>query len=189
MSNCQIILIPCDKFEESLIRKITGELKLHFGFPVAVRDCHIDITDHYDPSRRQYDANKLMQMLKAFPGENVVRLVGLHSVDLYIPALTYIFGQAILGGDRAVVSLYRLRNELYGMARNDDLTDTRFLKIIVHELGHSFGLIHCYSPGCIMRSSTYVEDVDQKELKFCSRCRSELDKLIEECGHTRQGKL
>lgn len=189
MSNCQIILIPCDKFEESLIRKITGELKLHFGFPVTLRECHIDITEHYDPSRRQYDANKLMQILRAFPGEEAVRIVGLYRVDLYIPALTYIFGQAILGGDRAVVSLYRLRNELYGMAKNDDLTEARFLKIIVHELGHSFGLIHCYSPGCIMRSSTYVEDVDQKELKFCPRCRSELDKLIKECGHARQDKL
>lgn len=186
MSSCQIILVPCDQFDESLIRKITSELKLHFGFPVTVRECHNDITEHYNPTRRQYDANKLMQMLRAFPGEEAVRIVGLFRVDLYIPVLTYIFGQAILGGDKAVVSLYRLRNELYGMHKDDELTDTRFIKIIVHELGHSFGLIHCFSPGCIMRSSTYVEDIDQKEPKFCPACRSELDKLIEECGHNQK---
>ncbi|MCA1757110.1 MAG: hypothetical protein LC649_06605 [Bacteroidales bacterium] len=150
MSSCQIILIPCDHFEEMVIRKITDELKLHFGFPVTVRECHNDITEHYNPSRRQYDANKLLQMIGAFPGEKAVRIIGLYRVDLYIPVLTYIFGQAILGGEKAVASLYRLRN---------------------------FGLVHCQNPECIMRSSTYVEDIDQKKLKFCPTCREELDQL------------
>ncbi|MFN2379407.1 MAG: archaemetzincin family Zn-dependent metalloprotease [Bacteroidales bacterium] len=177
MSSCQIILIPCDHFEEMVIRKITDELKLHFGFPVTVRECHNDITEHYNPSRRQYDANKLLQMIGAFPGEKAVRIIGLYRVDLYIPVLTYIFGQAILGGEKAVASLYRLRNELYGMPKDDALTVTRFTKVIVHEMGHSFGLVHCQNPECIMRSSTYVEDIDQKKLKFCPTCREELDQL------------
>jgi archaemetzincin len=166
-----------------VIGRITGELKLHFGFPVTVRECHNDITEHYNPSRRQYDANKLMQMLGALPGEEAVRIIGIYRVDIYIPVLTYIFGQAILGGEKAVASLYRLRNELYGMPKDDNLTITRFTKVIVHELGHSFGLVHCHNPECIMRSSTYVEDIDQKKLRFCPTCRTELDLLIEDCEH------
>ncbi|MCA1757107.1 MAG: hypothetical protein LC649_06590 [Bacteroidales bacterium] len=46
-----------------------------------------------------------------------------------------------------------------------------------------FGLVHCQNPECIMRSSTYVEDIDQKKLKFCPTCREELDQLTEECEH------
>jgi archaemetzincin len=91
-----------------VLRRITGELILHFGFPVTIRECHNDITEYYNPSRRQYDANKLMQMLGALPGEEAVRIIGIFRVDIYIPVLTYIFGQAILGGEKAVASLYRL---------------------------------------------------------------------------------
>jgi archaemetzincin len=50
----------------------------------------------------------------------------------------------------------------------------RFQKVAIHELGHSFGLIHCHQPTCVMRSGTYVEDIDQKEQHLCVRCRGEL---------------
>jgi archaemetzincin len=37
-----------------------------------------------------------------------------------------------------------------------------------------FGLLHCHVPDCVMRSSTYVEDLDQKSHKFCNKCRNEM---------------
>jgi archaemetzincin len=33
--------------------------------------------------------------------------------------------------------------------------------------------MHCIIPSCVMRSSTYVEDIDQKEQHLCLRCREE----------------
>ena len=101
--------------------------------------------------------------------------MGLFRVDLYIPILTYIFGQAVLNGKAGIASLYRLRNELYGLMNRTLLID-RFSKVVLHEMGHSFGLIHCHNPVCIMRSSTYVEDIDQKEGHFCRSCREQLEK-------------
>jgi archaemetzincin len=29
---------------------------------------------------------------------------------------------------------------------------------------------------CVMRSSTYVEDIDQKDWRFCAKCKKELEK-------------
>ena len=53
----------------------------------------------------------------------------------------------------------------------------RFKKEVIHELGHTFGLIHCHIPTCVMRSSTYVEDIDQKSANLCIRCRNEFSQL------------
>jgi archaemetzincin len=40
----------------------------------------------------------------------------------------------------------------------------------VHELGHTFNLLHCADGRCVMASSTYVEQIDLKGERFCDRC-------------------
>ncbi len=60
-------------------------------------------------------------------------------------------------GKTGLVSLYRLGNEL----------------------GHMFGLIHCHHANCIMRSSSYVEDIDQKNRDFCNSCKTLLQDKLE----------
>jgi archaemetzincin len=99
-------------------------------------------------------------------------------VDLFIPILTYIFGQAFLNGRTGIASFYRLANERYGMKSDDNFIPDRFMKEVIHELGHTFGLIHCHVPTCVMRSSTYVEDIDQKSANLCTKCRNELNLLL-----------
>jgi archaemetzincin len=69
-----------------------------------------------------------------------------------------------------VVSLHRLANEFYGLPRDDALLRHRLEKEIVHELGHMFGLYHCHQFECVMRSSTYVEEIDLKREEFCPAC-------------------
>jgi len=44
-------------------------------------------------------------------------------------------------------------------------------------LGHAFGLKHCLKPGCVMVSTTYVEEIDQKSDIFCHICQEELAEL------------
>jgi len=64
------------------------------------------------------------------------------------------------------------------LPKNDDLLLERFIKVIIHELGHTFGLKHCHAPRCIMISSTYVEDLDQKDQSFCPECTALVGKAI-----------
>jgi archaemetzincin len=175
LDNQNIILIACGHFEQSLTGRIENDIERTFHYPVIFRKCNLEISRFYNPGRRQYDANDLLEVVSnsCIPGS--FKTMGIFRVDLYIPILTYIFGQAELNGNTGIASLYRLRNELYGLEPDNGQLTERFSKVVIHELGHMFGLIHCKYPVCIMRSSTYVEDLDQKEIRFCQTCQAELD--------------
>jgi archaemetzincin len=154
------------------IEKIAGEIASIFFSPVSIEVGHIDLSVFYDPIRRQYNGNSLLSSVGSSSTYPNLKSIGLFQVDLFIPILTYIFGQAALNGSAGIASLYRLRNEHYGMKKDEDLLLDRFKKVVIHELGHMCGLIHCQNPNCVMRSSTYVEDIDQKSLNYCVRCRT-----------------
>ena len=176
MDSQDIILVSCGLFEKKLTGRVAKDVSREFHYPVNLKECSLDISDFYNPGRRQYDANELLRMVSERAPRDAIKVIGMVRVDLYIPILTYIFGQAALNGHTGVASLYRLRNEHYGLEPDYELLIERFSKVIIHELGHTNGLIHCSHPVCVMRSSTYVEDLDQKEKHFCYRCRAELNR-------------
>ncbi len=128
----------------------------------------------FDASRGQYHSTRLLAELLDGPSAGYDRVLGVTSVDLFIPVLTYVFGEAQLDGRAAAVSLHRLRPEAYGLPVDDALLSDRLLKESLHELGHTFGLLHCLEPDCVMHSSTYVEDIDLKSAAFCGDCRARL---------------
>ena len=174
MTEQVIVIIGHGNFEKKFLQEIASGLTQEFLFPVVFEESHIDISEFYNPMRRQYDGNKILMELDSSSSEGIIKKIGLFRVDLFIPILTYIFGQAPLNGKTGIASLYRLRNEQYGMKKDEDLLLERFKKVVIHEMGHMFGLLHCYVPTCIMRSSTYVEDLDQKSMHFCKKCRAEI---------------
>jgi archaemetzincin len=172
-----IILVSCGLFEKRLTGRMAEDVAGEFQYPVNLKDCSLDISHFYNPGRRQYDANELLKMISKNAPREALKVIGMVRVDLYIPILTYIFGQAALNGRTGVASLYRLRNEHYGLEPDEGLLVDRFSKVVIHELGHTIGLIHCRNPVCVMRSSTYVEDLDQKERHLCHRCREKIRSL------------
>lgn len=174
MANNSIIIVTCGHFEKKVIQLIQEDIEKEFRCSTTTSECTLDISKHYNPGRRQYDADAILNYISDLKPVHALKSIGLFRIDLYIPILTYIFGQGMLDGQAGIASLYRLRNELYGLDPNNELLITRFRKVIIHEMGHMFGLIHCHHPECVMRSSTYMEDIDQKEKKFCSSCISQL---------------
>ena len=174
MNEKGVELISFGYFEKDFLGKIAGSVTREFNIPVHIKEGHLDLSEFYDPARRQYNGNLLLKEVDTQYASDSVKTFGLFYVDLFIPILTYIFGQAFLGGRTGIASIYRLSNERYGLKELDDYLITRFTKEVIHELGHTFGLIHCHVPDCVMGSSTYVEDIDQKSAHLCTKCKAGL---------------
>ena len=153
---------------------LAASVGLSFRLPVRHAFQRFDLERFYEPARGQHDATALLlhvATLARDPGEKLIAVV---NVDLFIPVLTFVFGQAQLGGSAAVVSTHRLANEFYGLPQDARAFHERIEKEVVHELGHLFGLYHCHQFECVMRSSTYVEELDLKRAAFCEACAGKL---------------
>lgn len=167
----QIVLVPLQFSRISYLEGILGILERRFKRPTRLEIHPMDLTSSFDPARSQYDANWIInQLLDLGKGDD--KVLGVTDLDIFIPVLTFIFGQAYLGGKGALVSGHRLENHRYGMPPDEDVYEQRLLKCILHELGHTFDLRHCQTPSCLMVSSSYVEEMDQKGEQFCSSCSS-----------------
>ena len=149
-----------------------GKVAEVFGVETKIQKASISVERAFDQSRGQHNSTALVaQVLKAFP-DSRDKYILVVEVDLFIPVLTFVFGEAQLNGTAAIVSTHRLQNQFYGLAHDYPLMLARLEKEIVHELGHTFGLYHCRQFECVMRSSTYVEEIDLKRSVLCPACRS-----------------
>jgi archaemetzincin len=178
-----ITLISFGYFDSDFLRSVAEAVKKEFLLNVNIKEGHLDLSEFYDPTRRQYNGVKLVHEIENGLSSDSSKTIGIFNVDLFIPILTYIFGQAFLNGRTGIASAYRLSNERYGIKTDDKLVLDRLIKEVIHELGHTFGLIHCHIPACVMRSSTYVEDIDQKSMHLCLSCRHVYNKLLQQMGN------
>ncbi len=155
---------------ESTIRRIAYALESIFTTTVLLENARFDLNLAYDHSRRQTNSTALLGQVLAGSKDASRKKLAIVDVDLYIPILTFVFGEAQLNGTAAIVSTCRLADQYYGLPHNDELMIVRLQKEIVHELGHTFGLYHCHHFECVMRASVSVEEIDLKSTRMCHRC-------------------
>ncbi len=134
----------------------------------------------YDAARDQYASISVLESLaRAIPAD-AAKLLAVTERDLFIPVLTFVFGQAQLNGRVGVVSLARLRQEFYGLPPDPPVFLDRAAKEALHETGHMFGLVHCADAGCAMSLSTGVRQIDRKQAAFCKSCSGRLHRPAEQ---------
>jgi archaemetzincin len=127
--------------------------------------------DSLDAARGQHASGRILAWLVARAPEQTGKILAITDVDLFIPVLTFVFGEAQLGGLAAVVSTARLNDDASRGDRARRLA--RLSKEAVHELGHTFGLLHCTAP-CVMSRSASLEQIDAKRSGPCPDCRERL---------------
>lgn len=157
-----------------LVAPLAAKLASVFRLRVEQHPPSFDPELAFDSARGQYNSRILLAQLLNQQPNGAARILGVAGVDLFIPVLTYVFGEAQLDGRAAVVSTYRLDNQIYGLPPDRDLLFQRLGKEAVHELGHTYNLVHCHRHPCVMLSSPYVEGIDQKSDLFCDDCLSSL---------------
>ncbi len=166
-----IYCVPLDGFPDTILARIADDIARIIPWDVLILPGRDTREYSYDPFRGQHNSTAILQMLIDKVQKPDDRILGVTSVDLFIPIFTFVFGEAQLAGPAAVVSGIRLKNEYYGLKQNAALYHARLLKECLHELGHTFGLRHCISSQCVMSKSTYVENIDLKPGHYCTDCR------------------
>lgn len=131
---------------------------------------HLAPDPFYDPMRRQHYSTRIVELLSKEFGRPEEKVLGVSEGDLFIPILTFVFGEAQLGGRAALLSIARLRQTFYGLPEQPELLYHRAEKEALHELGHTLGLVHCPDYACVMHFSNSIEEVDLKGDRFCVRC-------------------
>lgn len=169
-----IYVVPIELEDHSDLETMEEFISETFHLKTRRKEFEINLEGVFDPSRGQYNSSLILQQLIMKPPPDADKILGVLDVDLFIPILTFVFGEAQLKGIGAVVSTQRLHNQFYGLPENREVASERLLKEAVHELGHTFGLIHCSQPKCVMNSSTYAENIDQKSAELCPLCQKSI---------------
>ncbi|HXK09147.1 MAG TPA: peptidase M54 [Vicinamibacteria bacterium] len=163
---------------ETVLARVASAVGRAFSMPVERLPPLPEPEAAYSPARRQWDAALLLRLLLA-RGQDGGRVLGLTERDLFSPVLSFVYGQAQLRGRAAVVSLARLRPEFHGFSADAAVLERRAAAEAVHEIGHTFGLVHCPDRRCPMSLSIDLADLDGKGEDPCPACSALLEEGLE----------
>lgn len=173
MSVRRIQLVEVGEIDPRILDFLRLVLSDSFSLPCEIRPSKLGISPHYNPLRDQYYSTQILGRLHSLAPADA-KILGVTGFDLFIPILTFVFGEAQLSDRAALVSVHRLYQTFYGLPEDDELFLRRCEKEALHELGHTFGLLHCSDYECVMNFSNSIEEVDLKTNTFCSSCGSRL---------------
>jgi archaemetzincin len=135
----------------------------------------------YYPPRHRYRGEGLLAYLDSATPAGFSRVIGITDRDISVTKGRIhdwgVFGVACLSGRPGVVSTFRLGASAAPVSV--PVLCARLEKVVVHELGHTFGLLHCESEGCVMRDAEgSIRPVDACTGKLCPACASRLDEIL-----------
>jgi len=173
-----IHLLPIGDPGAGVLEDLGASLPQEFCARCEILRVPFDAQPARHPGRQQYYSTHILAAMQASFRLDTWRMLSVTPFDLYIPILTFVFGEAQMNGPGAVVSTHRLRQEYYGLPADSELMRRRLLKEAVHELGHTFGLAHCEDYECAMAPSHAVEWIDLKQSTLCASCRARLGQNV-----------
>lgn len=154
----------------TFLERTAAQLSRRLGQAVEVQPERPDPAAAFDAARQQYLVTTLLALLSKPAPRVGVRRIGVTSVDLFLPVFTHVFGFAELGGQVGIVSTFRLRGETSGGRSGQEVVLDRAEREVLHELGHTLGLVHCRQGWCVMRPAGSPEEIDLRDAAFCATC-------------------
>ena len=165
-----IAVQPLGGVREDVLEIIAANLQAFFQIRTKVFP-DLPIPDGaYSSHRGQYNCYPILKFLGASKPHDAIKIIGVTDVDLFIPILTYVFGEAELGGNATVISMYRLARTKDRQHIPPKQLFERAAKIAIHELAHTFHLPHCKEDRCIMGTFPVLSHIDERPVYFCRYC-------------------
>jgi archaemetzincin len=175
-----IALQPFDDFDTAFIASVESGIRASYGeVTIVVLPARPLPQSAYYRPRNRYRAEKLLMFLDSTKDASHTKIVGLTATDISTTRGKHydwgIFGYGGISAAPCVVSTFRLRG---GNADRKRVTE-RLVKVVNHELGHTFGLVHCATKGCLMADAKgSIGPVDRSDGMLCAGCRNLLSVIL-----------
>ncbi len=170
-----IYIAPLKFSNVLMLGDVVSELSNRFSSKISLIEIQLNLLKYLSKERGQYFSTEIIADAMDLTGKYNGKIILLTDVDLFVPVLTFIFGEAQLSGKHSIVSACRLHEEFYSGKSDDKILFERLIKEILHELGHNYGLLHCLNWDCVMHTSPGIEEVDIKGNSYCKKCASKVD--------------
>ena len=170
----KIVVVPMGEVDFMLVNKLASAIGPVFNRSVDILKGMKMPQEAYNVVRNQYYATVLLSKLERTKANSREKVLAVCEEDLYLPDEATIMGAADQLAGTAVVSLYHIRQEFYGLPEDESKVYPRLLKEAIHRLGHLFALSECRNPKCVNYYSQIMLDIDAKTEKFCDICRRRL---------------
>ena len=164
-----LVISPIGEVDSAgrLLEHLGVELREFFGHDTEVLPLLEEKDLWLDPLRNQVHSTPILERLSTLCPPEALKILAITRVDLFIPILTHVYGEAQLGGKACILSTYRLTD---GLCLDPEAFHCRIVKEAVHELGHTFNLRHCRDTTCVMHYCRSMKEVDRKSRTLCRYC-------------------
>ena len=130
---------------------------------------------HFVSARNQYDASRIMEWARGQIPQQAFRYIVVVDEDIFADGLNFIFGQAEINGRMCVISLARFAEPQEHIALWESaLFKRRTANLLLHELGHTFNLMHCGNDDCVMKFANSLVELDNQRDHYCADCLAKL---------------
>lgn len=164
-----IAILPLGIVNEETIKYVEQTIRDVFGTEVLCMSAEPLHSDDYALDRNQFKADNFLRFLPRKMPKNASRIIAITESDMYGSGRTFVYGFAHIKNACAVVSTARLKQSWYDSGpENDALMYKRIYACVVHELGHTYGALHCEDAACIMHAVSNIEELDGLSTSYCS---------------------
>ena len=170
----KIVVVPMGEADFMLVNRLAADIGPVFNRSVDILKGIKMPTEAHNLIRNQYYATVILSKLERTKANSRERVIAICEEDLYIPSRAYILGHSDNLAGTAVVSLYQIRQEFYGLPEDEGKVYPRLFKEAVLQMAHIFEVSACRNPKCVNFKSELMLDIDSKGEKFCDICRRQL---------------
>lgn len=169
-----IMLLPVGPLDVATLEVIRAPIEDIYGRRTQIGGSLPVPKYAYNPTREQYHSSAILKRVETARVPEWDAAVGITEVDLFVPEVPFIFGEADRSTRSALISLRRLRAEAGAPEMRRDILSRRFVSEVIHQIGLIRGLAHCPNNRCVMYFAAAVSDIDKRGSSLCANCRKRL---------------
>ena len=171
-----VALVPLGPVKQEYLERIAQELQARMNVQVRIEPQRELPQEAFYAPRRRWRAGKLISAIEANPPADAWKVVGVTEAEISTTKGDIqdwgIAGLGGIGGRTCVVSAHIYKKH----SKTKDVLLRRLGDLAVHEFGHTLGLDHCETQGCVMSDAKgkAIKSADESSGHYCAQCAQRL---------------